>query len=117
MTEKREDAIKMIKDKLNNRSVLSYVDIANLTGYHPKYILKLKKDIINNQIKYIHGNKNRKPVNTIPIEEEKKIVDLFKRSTVSIRRFCKFYGRRSYSCIYNVLKRNGLIEKTKEVIK
>ena len=113
MSEKREEAIKMIKDKLNNRSVLSYVDIAKLTGYHPKYILKLKKDIQNNQIKYEHGNKNRKPVNTIPLEEEKKIVALYKRSTVSIRRFTKFYGRRSYSCIYNVLKRNGLIDENK----
>ena len=111
MDSERNQAIQLIKDKLNGKSSLSYVDIATLTNYHPKYILKLKKDILTNQINYIHGNKNKKPANTIPIEEEQKIINLYKRSNASIRKFCKFYGRRSYSCVYNVLKRNGLIEK------
>lgn len=111
MDSERNQAIQLIKDKLNGKSSLSYVDIATLTNYHPKYILKLKKDILTNQISYIHGNKNKKPANTIPIEEEQKIINLYKRSNASIRKFCKFYGRRSYSCVYNVLKRNGLIEK------
>ena len=113
MSDERNQAISLIKDKLNNKSSLSYVEIAQLTNYHPKYILKLKKDIINNNINYVHGNKFKKPANTIPIEEEEKIVNLYKRSNASIRRFCKFYGRRSYSCIYNILKRNGLLEEEK----
>lgn len=113
MSDERNQAISLIKDKLNNKSSLSYVEIAQLTNYHPKYILKLKKDIMNNNINYVHGNKFKKPANTIPIEEEKTIVNLYKRSNASIRRFCKFYGRRSYSCIYNILKRNGLLEEEK----
>lgn len=113
MSDERNQAISLIKDKLNNKSSLSYVEIAQLTNYHPKYILKLKKDIMNNNINYVHGNKFKKHANTIPIEEEKKIVNLYKRSNASIRRFCKFYGRRSYSCIYNILKRNGLLEEEK----
>lgn len=110
MSDDRTQAIQLIKDKLNNKSTLSYVDIAKLTNYHPKYILKLKKDIQTNKINYIHGNKNKKPANIIPMDEEQKIVNLYKRSNASIRKFCKFYGRRSYSCIYNVLKRNGLLD-------
>lgn len=113
MSDERNQAISLIKDKLNNKSSLSYVEIAQLTNYHPKYILKLKKDIITNNINYVHGNKFKKPANTIPIEEEEKIVNLYKRSNASIRRFCKFYGRRSYSCIYNILKRNGLLDEEK----
>lgn len=113
MSDERNQAIQLIKDKLNNQSTLSYVDIAKLTNYHPKYILKLKKDILSNEIKYVHGNKNKKPANTIPIEEEQKIINLYKRSNASIRRFCKFYGKRSYSCIYNILKRNGLLNDNK----
>ena len=31
-------------------------------------------------------------------------ISLYKRSNASIRQFCRFYGRRSYSCIYNVIK-------------
>ena len=83
---------------------MTYKEIADITNYHPKYILKLKKDILNDNIKLEHGNKNRKPANALSDEERNKIINLYKKSTVSIRRFCKFYNRRSYSCIYNTLK-------------
>ena len=41
MSDERNQAISLIKDKLNNKSSLSYLEIAQLTNYHPKYILKL----------------------------------------------------------------------------
>jgi len=50
-----------------------------------------------------HGNKNKKPVNAISEDEKKKIKELYNRSSVSIRKFCKFYSKRSYSCIYNII--------------
>ena len=74
-------------------------------------MLKLKKEILNNEITLEHGNKNRKPVNTISDEEKKYIIDLYRRSNASIRKFYKFYGKRSYSCIYNVLKEADLVHK------
>lgn len=101
---KKEEAVKLIKKKLDNNTFLSYIEIAEITGYHPKYILKLKKDIINDNISLIHGNKDRKPVNAMSEDEKMKIINLYKRSHASIRQFCKFYSRRSYSCIYNVIK-------------
>lgn len=101
---RKEEAIKLIKRKMNNESFLSYIEIAEITGYHPKYILKLKKEIINGKISLVHGNKNRKPANTISDDEKKKIISLYKRSNASIRQFCRFYARRSYSCIYNIIK-------------
>lgn len=101
---RKEEAVKLIKRKMNNESFLSYIEIAEITGYHPKYILKLKKEIINGKISLVHGNKNRKPVNTISDDEKKKIISLYKRSNASIRQFCRFYARRSYSCIYNIIK-------------
>ena len=30
---------------------------------------------------------------------------------VFVERFSRFYSKRSYACIYNVLKRNGLLEE------
>lgn len=108
---RKEEAVKLINKKLSKDSFLSYEEIATITGYHPKYILKLKKEILNNEIRLEHGNKNRKPINTIKEEEKKYIIDLYKRSNVSIRKFCKFYGKRSYSCIYNVLKEAELLHK------
>ena len=101
---KKEQAADLIIKKLNNESFMSYVDIASVTGYHPKYILKLKKEILDGNISFSHGNKNRKPINAMSDEEKAKIINLYKRSHASIRQFCKFYSRRSYSCIYNVIK-------------
>ena len=108
---RKSDAIDLIAKKINGDTFLSYEEIASITGYHPKYILKLKKDYVNNAISMVHGNTNRKPVNTIPEKERDYIIDLYRRSNVSIRKFCKFYGKRSYSCIYNVLKEAGLVKK------
>lgn len=108
---RKAEAVELINKKLAGNSFLSYQEIATITGYHPKYILKLKKEILNNEIRLEHGNKNRKPINSISEKEKKYIIDLYRRSNVSIRKFCKFYGKRSYSCIYNVLKEAGLITK------
>lgn len=107
-------AIKLIKDKLIGKNFMTYKEIAYVTNYHPKYILKLKKEILDGSIALVHGNKNRASEKAISKEEEEKIVALYKKSSVSVRKFCRFYGRRSYSCIYNVLKKNGLIIPKKE---
>lgn len=101
---KKMEAVNMIKSKMAHDSFYTYKDIAEITGYHPKYILKLKKEILDDTISLEHGNKNRKPINTISEEEKSKIISLYKRSNVSIRQFCRFYGKRSYSCIYNIIK-------------
>lgn len=108
--EKKREAVRLIKEKMNKKTFLSYKEIAELTGYHPKYILKLKKDIIEGNISFVHGNKNRIPVNSMSEEEKQKIINLYKKSNVSIRKFCNFYHTRSYSCIYNLLKEAGLIK-------
>ncbi len=106
---KKEFAVELITKKLEKKTFLNYKEIAEITGYHPKYILKLKKEILDGTIRTVHGNKNRTPVNVLSEEEKAYIINLYKKSNVSIRKFCNFYNRRSYSCIYNLLKENGLI--------
>lgn len=106
---RKEEAVALMKEVIEGRSFLQYKEIAKITGYHEKYLLKLKKDLENGNLSMIHGNKNRKPVNTLPEDEKQYIIDLYKRSNVSVRKFCKFYGKRSYSCIWHVLKDAGLI--------
>lgn len=101
---RKEEAINLIKKKLLGNSFLTYKEIAQITEYHPKYILKLKKEVLDNKINLIHGNKNRKPINALSETEKNKIINLYKKSSVSIRKFCKFYNSRSYSCIYNTIK-------------
>ena len=106
---RKEYAVELLTKKLNKKTFLSYIEIAELTGYHPKYLLKLKRELLNGTIKMVHGNTNKIPVNALSEEEKDYIVDLYQKSNVSIRKFCKFYNRRSYSCVYNVLKERGLI--------
>lgn len=103
MSKNKEEAIKLIKKKLNNESYLTYEEIASITNYHPKYIFKLVRSIKNNTIKLEHGNKYKKPANAVSEEEKEKIINLYKKSSVSIRKFCRFYNTRSYSCIYNII--------------
>ena len=110
MNKRKYDAASLIIKKLKNDTYMTYKEIAELTCYHEKYILKLKKEILDNEFSLEHGNKNRKPINTISKKEEEYICSLFKRSKASIRQFSRFYSKRSYACIYNVLKRNGLLE-------
>lgn len=99
----KNEVVELIKKKLNNETCLSYKDISNITGYHPKYISKLKKEIIEGTVKLEHGNKNRKPHNAISNDEIAKIQQLYARSSASVRKFCKFYGKHSYSCIYKIV--------------
>lgn len=109
----KKETVDLILDKLNGKSMLTYSEIAEITGYHPKYILRLKKEILNQTIQLEHGNKHKRSYKAISKEEEEKIVGLYKRSNASVRRFCKFYGRRSYSCVYYILKKHNLLESQK----
>lgn len=106
---RKQDAVDLIKLVLSGESYLTYKEVAKITGYHEKYLLKLKKQVENGTINMVHGNTNRKPKNTISEEEKKYIIDLYKRNNTSIRKFCKFYAKRSYSCIWRVLHDAGLI--------
>ena len=103
MDKKKSLAIELIKKKISKDTYLSYDEIAEITGYHTKYLFKLKKDIMNGSVSLEHGNKNRKPINAISDDEKRKIKELYQRSSVSVRKFCKFYSKRSYSCIYNIV--------------
>lgn len=106
---RKDEAVNLMKKVMSGESYLTYKEIAKITGYHEKYLLKLKKELENGTISLVHGNTNRKPINTITEEEKQYIISLYKRSNASIRKFCRFYGKRSYSCIWHVLKDAGLI--------
>lgn len=106
---RKEKAVDLIEKVMNGESYLTYKEIAKITGYHEKYLLKLKKEVSEGTISMVHGNTDRKPINTITEEEKAYIIALYKRSNASIRKFCKFYSKRSYSCIWHVLKEAGLI--------
>lgn len=106
---KKKKAVELIQKAMNGESYLSFKEIAKVSGYHEKYLLKIKEELIKGTLKYEHGNSSRKPHNAITDEEKNFIIDLYKRSNASIRQFSRFYKKRSYSCIWNVLHDAGLI--------
>ena len=55
MSNKR-NAVELIEKKLAGKTFLSYKEIAAITGYHPKYLLKLKKEVVEGTISLKHGN-------------------------------------------------------------
>ena len=87
---KKEEAVKLIKEKLNNSTFLTYKEISAITGYHPKYILKLKKEVINGTVNFVHGNKNRVPSNSMSEEEKQKIIKLYKKVMSVSENFVNF---------------------------
>ena len=73
---KKEIAYDLIKRKLDGNVFMTYKEIAYITGYHPKYLLRLKKEIEEGTINLVHQNKGKQPVNTISIEEKNYIISL-----------------------------------------
>ena len=62
---RKQDAVDLMKKVMSGESYMTYKEIAQVTGYHEKYLLKLKKDLEKGEISLVHGNTNRKPSNTI----------------------------------------------------
>lgn len=58
---------------------MTFAQIAKLSGYHPKYLINLNKQLQEGTIVLEHQNKGRKPAKTIFEEEEKFILDLFQQ--------------------------------------
>lgn len=108
MEKDKKLAVRLIINKIKGKCSLTYEEIAKLSGYHCKYILKLKKDLLAGSVSFKYHRDSS--WNAISKEEEAKIVNLYKKSHVSVRKFSRFYNSRSYSCIYNVLKKNGLLD-------
>ena len=106
---KKKKAVELIEKVLKGESY--YKEISKITGYHEKYLLKIKDELVNGTLHYEHGNSFRKPHNAISEEEKKYIIELYKRSNASIRQFSRFYKKRSYSCIWHVLHDAGLIKE------
>lgn len=103
----------MKKDKnlaiqlINNKGKMTFEEIAVVTGYHPKSLIRMKKNLSEDQ----------KFSKKFSDKEKKYIIDLFNSSgNGSITSFYevylndkKIYKDRTYSGIYKLLNKEGLI--------
>ena len=91
--------------------------VAYALGISERRVKQIKKEVKENGVKSIqHGNRGRKPKNTIPDETRKKILELRSSYEYEISNFKHFQEllkeheniEISYSALYNILKSVGI---------
>lgn len=104
---KKEEVIKLLK-KRN----LTYKELASITGYHEKSLIRLNKDIKNNNVRLVHGNKNKKPHNYIPEKIKKEIVKTYQKGDFkSIKEYYLFLNKKySYSFLCKIIPKKEIVK-------
>lgn len=91
--------------------------VANALGLSERRVKQIKKEVKENGVKSIqHGNRGRKPKNTIPFETRQKILDLrssYEYEISNFKHFQELLKERenidiSYSALYNILRNAGI---------
>lgn len=91
--------------------------VANALGLSERRVKQIKREVKENGVKSIqHGNRGRKPKNTIPSETRKKILELRSSYEYEISNFKHFQELLkehenidiSYSALYNILRNAGI---------
>ena len=91
--------------------------VANALGLSERRVKQIKKEVKEHGIKSItHGNRGRKPKNTIPNETRKKILELrssYEYELSNFKHFQEILKERenidiSYSALYNILHKAGI---------
>lgn len=87
--------------------------VATALGLSERRVKQIKKEVKENGVKSIqHGNRGRKPKNTIPDETRKKILELrnsYQYEMSNFKHFQELLKERenidiSYSALYNILR-------------
>lgn len=91
--------------------------VANALGLSERRVKQIKKEVKEHGVESIqHGNRGRKPKNTIPIEIKKKILELrssYEYELSNFKHFQEILKERenidiSYSALYNILHNAGI---------
>ena len=91
--------------------------VANVLGISERRVKQIKKEVKESGVQSIqHGNRGRKPKNTIPDEIRKKIIELRNSYGYEISNFKHFQEllnereniKISYSALYSILKNAGI---------
>lgn len=105
----------LIEACINGECTVKQVAIA--LGLSERRVKQIKKEVKENGVKSIqHGNRGRKPKNTISIETKKKILELrssYEYEISNFKHFQELLKERenidiSYSALYNILREAGI---------
>jgi hypothetical protein len=90
----KQYALELLKQKINGEKIISYSQIATLTGYTKVHIIRLSKEIENKDIESMLINSNTgKPSNNSASNLEIQYILNFKKQypNISISQFMDFY--------------------------
>ena len=94
MKKNKEYALNLVKSKINGERKITYVEIANLSGYSEKQIRRFSKEIENKDIDslLIHSSKGKTP-NNAASNSEIEYLKVFKKQypIISIAQFMDIY--------------------------
>ncbi|MBQ3512072.1 MAG: ISNCY family transposase [Bacilli bacterium] len=105
----------LIEACINGKCTIKQV--ANALGISERRVKQIKKEVKENGVKSIqHGNRGRKPKNTIPEETKNKILELrssYQYELSNFKHFQELLKERenidiSYSALYNILHNAGI---------
>lgn len=117
---KNVQALKDVVHRIDKEG-LSYSIAAKISGYTANHVRAMhQKYKVVGDAAFIHGNKGKKPVLTIPGPERQKIVQLYKKECAELN-FCTFcdvmeefydmhYCKRT---VYNILTEAGIVSPEK----
>ncbi len=108
----KEEVAKLIKLKH-----YTYKELAKITGYHEKSLIRLNSQIQMNTFSVIHRNKNKRPYNYIDDKERNNLIVLWNKN--KYKTYKEFYyalnAKYSYSFLCKILppkkKENFIIRK------
>ena len=99
------------------KGTITVKQVAVALGLSERRVKQIKKEVIENGVSSIqHGNRGRKPKNTIPDETKKKILELrssYEYEISNFKHFQELLKERenidiSYSALYNILRNAGI---------
>ena len=99
------------------KGTITIKQVAIALGLSERRVKQIKKEVLENGVKSIqHGNRGRKPKNTIPDETKKKILELrssYEYEISNFKHFQELLKERenidiSYSALYNILRSAGI---------
>lgn len=106
----REKLINLLKNKGNQ----TFLELSLKTGYHEKSLVRISKQLKNDDYSLIHRNKYRSPKNRVNDEKRRELIELFENGNYKTKK--EFYlenANYSYSFLCKLIKK----KKSKKIAK
>lgn len=108
----RKEIIALLQNKGNK----TYKELATISGYHEKSLIRISRKLKREEYSLVHGNTKKNPHNKIEDDKKKELRDFYQRGNYSSKKeFYSFLCSMGYSYSYSFLCK--IINKKKKIKK